>query len=176
MKKASFFSGCAAALMLLAALQLSLRSPESRVLAELTQDCTVPFLLTTPDKELPELPNATRVEGWGCYSLENKDLSLTLGGYPDVQDLPYCLIGYTLRSPRYTLFDLRVGSTLEEAENVLKQRGYHPVLEETVADWSPPLSYVKEPICIRLGLSEDLEHLSSLTVSIAVTNQDQVIF
>lgn len=175
MKKIKILSGLAAALMLLAALLLSLPTPEERVLTELGENCDVPFLLTTPAGELPDLPSSLRTEGFGCYALENEDLSLTLGGYPDVQD-PYCLTGFTLRSPRYALFGLRVCDTLDAAEQSLTRQGYQPLREETGTDWTRPLCYTKGPLSVALSLSDDLERLSSLTVSIAVTNRETVVF
>lgn len=175
MKKRVLLLGLAAVLPLLAALLLSLPSPEERALAQLEENCDVPFHLTTPAGELPDLPDALRTEGFGCYGLENGDLALTLGGYPDVQD-PYCLTGFTLRSSRYALFGLRVGDTLDGAEEVLTAQGYQPVQEENGTDWTRPLRYTEGPLCVSLGLSEDLERLSSLTVSIAVTNRENVVF
>lgn len=176
MKKIKILSGLAAALMLLAALLLSLPTPEERVLTELGENCDVPFLLTTPATALPDLPGSLRTDGFGCYALENEDLSLTLSGYPDALD-PFCLTGFTLRSPRYALFGLRVGDTLDAAEQSLTRQGYQPLREETGTDWTRPLQhYTKGPLCVSLGLSEDLERLSSLTVSIAVTNRETVVF
>lgn len=175
MKKIKFLSGLAAALMLLAALLLSLPTPEERALAQLGKNCDVPFLLTTPATELADLPGALRTEGFDCYGLENEDLSLTLSGYPDVLD-PFCLTGFTLRSPRYALFGLRVGDTLEAAEQALTRQGYQPLQEETGTDWTQPLRFTKGPLSVTLGLSEDLERLSSLTVSIAATNREGVVF
>lgn len=175
MKKCALLSSLAAVLPLLAALLLLLPSPSERALTQLEENCDVPFLLTTPAGELPDLPNALRTEGFGCYGLENEDLSLTLGGYPDVQD-PYCLTRFTLRSPRYHLFGLRVGDTLAAAEQALAQQGYHPLQEDTGPERIRPLAYAKGPLSVSLGLSGDPERLSSLTVSIAVTNRENVVF
>lgn len=175
MKKRVLLSALAAVLPLLAALLLLLPSPAERALAQLEENCDVPFLLTIPDRELPGLPNALRTEGFGCYGLEDEDLALTLSGYPDVQD-PYCLTGFTLRSPRYALFGLRVGDTPDAAAEALTAQGYQPVQEETGTDWARPLTYAKGPLSVTLGLSDDLERLSSLTVSIAVTNRENIIF
>lgn len=96
-------------------------------------------------------------------------------GYPDVQD-PYCLTRFTLRSPRYHLFGLRVGDTLAAAEQALAQQGYHPLQEDTGPERIRPLAYAKGPLSVSLGLSGDPERLSSLTVSIAVTNRENVVF
>lgn len=175
MKKCALLPSLAAVLPLLAALLLLLPSPSERALAQLEENCDVPFLLTTPAGELPDLPNALRTEGFGCYGLENEDLSLTLGGYPDVQD-PYCLTRFTLRSPRYALFGLRVGDRLDAAERALTAQGYRPLQEDTGTDWTRPLTYTRGPLRVSLSLSRDLEHLSSLSVSIAVTNRENVVF
>ena len=175
MKKFIFPGGCAAVLLALALLLLSLPSPAERALAELEQNCDVPFRLTTPEKELPGLPDAVPVEGFGGYRLENGDLSLALGGYPDVLDSP-CLISFTLLSPRYALFGLQVGDALDKAEKALTEHGYQPVREDIGTDWTRPLSYTKGPLTVALGLSEDLAHLSSLTVSVAVSNRENVVF
>lgn len=148
---------------------------EARVLRELEEHSDVPIPLTAPEQGLPELPGAARTEGWGCYQLENEDLSLTLSGWPDVQD-PYHVTQWTLRSPRYALFGLRTGCALDDVEAILGRYHYRPVSDPVQADGSRPLNYEKGPVSIGFDLTPDLARIAHFYVSVAVSNRENVVF
>lgn len=157
-----------AALLLLSACTMSDEERRQRALDELNENSGLPFALTLPETELGDVSEYLRVEGWGCYRLENEDVCIGFSGYPDVQD-PYHVTDYWLQTPRYDLFGLRVGDTAGRAAEILKPRGYLPAPKD---GWS--ILYEKDGVFIRLEFGEG--KISVLTVFVESTNVEGVVF
>ena len=159
-----------AALLLLSLCACALTEEErrQRTLDELNENSDLPFALTLPETELGDTGGYQRGEGWGCYSLENEDIWICLGGYPDVQD-PYHVTDCILQTPRYSVFGLRVGDTAGQAAEILKPRGYRPAPKD---GWS--ILYEKDGVFIRLKFDEG--KISALTVFVESTNVEDVDF
>ncbi len=96
---------------------------QKRVIKEINRNCDVPFALAMPEKELQNTNEYVKYEGFGCYDLENDDVSFRLAGYPDTRD-EYHIIQIDFKSSKYALMGLRVGCSLDIAHEVMEQNGY----------------------------------------------------
>lgn len=140
----------------------------NKAIEEVNQNCDIPYNLTLPESALQNTNEYVRNEGFGCYSLENDDISFTLGGYPDCLD-KYHIIEYQIKSSKYTLMGLSVGCSLEAADEVMKQYGYTVSTEDNW--WS---RYTKNGVRIGISLSGDV--IAVFHVSVEVTNKENVSF
>ena len=140
----------------------------NKAIEEVNQICNVPFGLTLPESELKNTDKYVRNEGFGCYILENDDVSFTLGGYPDSLD-KYHIIEYQIKTTKYTLMGLSVGCTLDEADKVMKQYGYTISTED---NWRS--RYTKNGVRIGISLNDDAIVL--FHVSVEVTNKENISF
>ncbi len=140
----------------------------SKAIEEVNQNCDVPFDLTLPESSLQNTDGYIRNQGFGGYSLENDDVSFTLGGYPDVLD-KYHIVEYQLKTTKYTLLGLSVGCSLDEADQVMEQFGYTISTKDNW--WS---RYSKNGVRIGVGLNGDV--VTVFHVSVEVTNKENVVF
>lgn len=159
------------AVLLLLSLCACVQTGEERrrqTLDELNENSDLPFALTLPETELGDTGDYQKGGGWGCYSLENEDIWITLSGYPDVLD-PYHVTALTLRTPRYSIFNLRVGDTAGQAVEILKPRGYRSAPRD-----GRSILYEKDGVFIRLEFGDG--KISALTVLVESTNVEDVDF
>lgn len=155
-------------LILVFAINKNATSATYKAVKEVNQNCTIPFELTLPESELRKTDEFIITQGFGCYILENDDVSYTVGGYPDSLD-KYHIIEYQIKTTKYTLMGLSVGSTLEEADKTMKQYGYTISTEDKW--WS---RYTKDGV--RIGISLNDNTISIFHVSVEVTNKEHVSF
>lgn len=146
----------------------SSNSKTDKAIKEVNQNCEVPFDLGLPESELQNTDEYIRNQGFGGYSLENDDVSFSMGGYPDVLD-NYHIIEYQIKTTKYTLFGLSVGCSLDEADQVMEQYGYTISTEDNW--WS---RYTKNGVRIGVGLDGDV--VAVFHVSVEVTNKENVVF
>lgn len=144
------------------------QNKKDQAIEEINRNCDVPFALTLPESELQSTDGYLRGGGFGCYSLENDDVSFTLGGYPDVLD-KYHVIEYQIKSSRYTLMGLRVGCSLNKADKIMKRNGYSISTEDIW--WS---RYTKNGV--RIGIEIKDHAISVFHVSVEVSNKENVVF
>jgi hypothetical protein len=77
-----------------------------------------------PETKLQNTDAFEKRPGFGCYVLENSDVSFILSGYPDILFSKYHITEYKIKSSKYTLMGLHVGCSLDTAHEVMKQYGY----------------------------------------------------
>ena len=157
-------------LLILCACGLSDEERRERAIAELNENSDLPFALTLPETELGDVGAYQQGGGWGCCSLENPDIYLTLSGYPDVMD-PYHITGCHLRTARYSLFGLRVGDERARAREVLEPWGYRSVPGGSA--WADAC-YEKDGITIQFDFREG--KVFFIMVSVESTNIEGVVF
>jgi hypothetical protein len=116
-----------------------------------------------PEKELQNIDEYVKVEGFGCYSLENGDVTFRLGGYPDTLD-EYHIIQYEIKSSKYTLMGLQVGCSLDRVHEVMEQNGYK-LNDHT---------YKKNGVGITIFSSNDV--VTSFFVYVETTNIHNVVY
>ncbi len=97
---------------------------QRRAIAQINRNCDAPFALTMPETKLQNTDTFEKRPGFGCYILENNDISFILSGYPDILFSKYHITEYKIKSSKYTLVGLHVGCSLDTAREVMKQYGY----------------------------------------------------
>lgn len=141
---------------------------KEQAIEEINRNSNVPFALTLPESELQNISGYSKNQGFGCYSLENEDISFSVGGYPDCLD-KYHIIGYQIKSTKYNLMGLQVGCSLDAVDEVMKQNGYTISTED---DWQN--RYTKNRVSIGIRLNDNV--VTIFYVSVEVTNKKNVSF
>lgn len=139
-----------------------------KAIAELNQNSTVPLPMAMPESELTDVSDYERMEGFGCYTLENEDLSITFSGYPDVLDA-YHVTEYRIKSDEYHLFGLQTGCDLTDADQIMAEYGYS-LTEEN--DWQH--CYEKNGVQIVLEVAD--RQVSGFSVYVDTANHENVQF
>jgi len=167
---------CTAITLLLLLALCACGMPEEERRAEtvdrLNQNSDLPFALALPEAELGDVSAYSRIEGWGCWGLQDEDACITVSGYPDVLD-SYHVTGIDLLTPKYSVFGLRVGDTAQRAAEILKPEGYKPVPD--VRGWEGTC-YLKDGVAIYPEYAPGRETISGLTVYVQSTNVEDVVF
>jgi len=161
-------------LLLLLTLCACGRSEEERhaeTVDRLNQNSDLPFALTLPETELGDVSAYSRIEGWGCWGLQDEDASITISGYPDVHD-DYHVTDIYLLTPKYSVFGLKVGDTAHRAAEVLKPEGYKLAPDER--GWGT--CYLKDGVAIYPDYGQVQETISGLTVYVLCTNVEDFDF
>ncbi len=122
-----FFIASLAALALLVVLIVAVKScVEKNVIQDFNDSAALPIALGTPETELDDVSAYEKVEGFGCYRLQDDGLSYELSGYPDVLS-GYHVTGITVTSGDYEIYGVRVGSAYPEDQLALmKSHGFTP--------------------------------------------------
>ncbi len=143
-------------------------SKKNQTIEEINRNCNVPFTLTQSESVLKNISGYTKIKGFGSYSLENDDLSITVGGYPDCLD-KYHIIGYQIKSSKYTFMGLQVGCSLNAVDEVMKQNGFAILNEDNRQD-----RYTKNGVRIGISLVDNV--VTIFHVSVEVTNKQNISF
>jgi hypothetical protein len=143
-------------------------SKKNQTIKEINRNCNVPFTLTQSESVLKNISGYSKNQGFGSYSLENDDLSITVGGYPDCLD-KYHIIGYQIKSYKYTFMGLQVGCSLDAVDEVMKQNGFIISNDENWRD-----RYKKNGVRIGISLKDNI--VTIFHVSVEVTNKQNVSF
>ncbi len=96
---------------------------QKRAIREINRNCNVPFALALPETELQNTDEFIKEEGFGCYDLENDDVTFRLACYPDTLN-DFHVISYEIKSSKYTFMGLQVGCSLDAACEAMEQHGY----------------------------------------------------
>ncbi len=172
MKKAVCTTAALLLLVWLCACGLSEEERRAETVDRLNQNSDLPFALTLPETELGDVSAYSRIEGWGCWGLQDEDARITISGYPDVLD-DYHVTDIDLLTPKYSVFGLRVGDTAQRAAEVLEPEGYKLVPD--VRGWEGTC-YLKDGVAIYPDYGQDQETISGLTVYVLCTNVEDVDF
>lgn len=135
---------------------------QRRTIEEINRNCDVPFDLAMPETELKNTEGYVKEQGFGCYQLENDDVSFELSGYPDALD-KYHITSFNIKSSKYTLMGLQVGCSLDKARKAMEQNGY--TLDER---------YKKNGVVITICSSNDV--VTSFYVFVETTNTSGAFF
>ncbi len=143
-------------------------SKKNETIGEINRNCNVPFALALSESALENIGEYLVIGGFGCYLLENEDISITVGGYPDCLDM-YHITGYQIKSPKYTFMGLQVGCSIDTVDEVMEQNGY---INSTKGSWWR--EYIKNGV--RIGISLKDKIVTFFRISVDVTNKRGVSF
>ena len=159
-------------LLTLCACNLSEEELREKAIDQLNQNSDLPFPLALPENELGDISAYQRIDGYGCWGLEDADATITISGYPDCLDA-YHVTDIRFRTTRYSVFGVRIGDIAKDAVERLKSEGYVRVPDTS------DLAYTKDGVVIRLEYSDTEGRqltVSVLTVYLLTTNVEDVNF
>lgn len=143
-------------------------SKKIETIGEINRNCNVPFALALSESVLENIGEYLMIRGFGCYLLENEDITITVGGYPDSLD-KYHITGYQIKSPKYTLMGLQVGCSIDTVDEVMEHYGY---INSTKDSWKR--EYIKNGVRISISLEDKI--VAFFRISVDVTNKRGVSF
>lgn len=167
MKKPLLFAVCAVVLALVAAVLLLL--PGGDAIAELNENSSLPVPLCTHETQaLAELTESLLyVPGFGGYALDNDDICIHFGGWPDAKD-EYHVIRIDLFSPGYHVLGLQVGDGEDRADQLMARYGYDR------SDGDGRRAYTKGGVTVVTEIKDDT--VARINVMVETTNQDNIVF
>lgn len=140
-------------------------------LNEFNANSDFPYGLATPETLLGDTSDFEMYHGYGCYLLENEDISIWIGGYPDVLDDGH-VTRYDVKTAKYSILGLRIGDDMELVDTTLRKFGYHWVSGNN----SRNEGYMKGGIHIFFVSEDENGCMSEFSVSLRQTNRHHVLF
>lgn len=128
--------------------------------------------LLTPIEESKEVKNRDYIalHGYGGRSFEKRDRSILViySGYPDVMD-DYHLTSIIVKSGDYEVYDLTIGSAIEETKKLSNLHGYR---QEIIGSrWI----YIKNKVTISFQKNHKSK-ISAFRIIVETTNKNDVAF
>jgi len=142
---------------------------------EVNKTMNLPFILALSEKDLEYGDEYERANGFGGYTLRKDGLMFWVSGWPDVVD-DYHVTEYRFTDDKYTVFNISVGNTLNDAVSIMEKNGYSRDKEEESFHGNSMYIFQKnEQVRISLQVNGD-DQIAEIWVTAIATNKDNVVF
>jgi hypothetical protein len=142
---------------------------------EINENMNLPFPITLAEENLEYGNEYDKWEGFGGYTLNKEGLLFSVSGWPDVLD-DYHVTEYRFTSNEYSVFDISVGNTIDNAVSVLKKQGYIRDKKEEAEFGGQFYTFQKNSqIKITLQVDED-DNIFEIWMEAITTNKQNVVF
>ena len=146
----------------------------SGAIKEVNENTNLPFSLTLKEKDLEYGDEYKKEPGFGGYTLNKDGLLIWAAGWPDVLD-DYHITEYRITNHEYNVFNISVGSALNEAVSVLENKGYIRDSKEESSFGGDRVFKKSEKVKIKLSFDES-GNVYEIWVTAVVTNKENVVF
>jgi len=135
-------------------------------ISEVNANTNLPFPLTLPEKDLEYGGEYVKEGGFGGYVVRKGDISFWVSGWPDVID-KYHVTEYRFKGSEYTIFNIYIGTSINDATGFLKKFGYNQIQNYTFEK--------NNQVRITLFCDEN-NNIYEISVRAISTNKNNIIF
>ena len=142
---------------------------------ELNENTNLPFPLALREEDLKYGGEYEKEPGFGGYVLKKEGLMFWVSGWPDVLD-GYHVTEYRFTGREYSVFNISVGNTLDEAVSALKSHGYTRDKEAEELHGGTMYIFQKNAqVKISLNADEN-DNIYEIWATAVKTNKEDVVF